>query len=53
MSGKNTASALKANDDGRQLRKPSLLGCNRRIEIAIKQQNVRNRSNKKFEERDF
>ena len=34
-------------------RKPSLLGRNRRIELATKQQNVRNSANKKFEERVF
>ncbi len=64
-----TAGALTANADGRQShrdhlrvasgdckegsRNPFLLEHNHHIEIAIKQQNVRNRSNKKFEERDF
>jgi len=35
-----SADALRANEGGRQSRKPSLLGRNRRIPIAIKQQNV-------------
>ena len=34
-------------------RKPSLLGRNRHIELATKQQNVRNWKNKKVEERGF
>ena len=42
-----------AGDGKAGSRQPALLGRNRRIELATKQQNVRNSANKKFEERGF